>query len=123
MPRKKTPAQLDAEIAAALASPPAKRRSPQPPLKRRMYDINPSSPEVIEAFLKSGYVADEVGIQEFIAKHYAGWMRQYKKRHAARHDPRSIAVGSYETDPSDVWADIISEFTTALRAHGVHVEE
>jgi hypothetical protein len=88
-----------------------------------MYDINPSSPEVIQAFLKSGYAADEVGIQEFIAKHYAGWMRQYRQRHEKRNDPRSTAKGFYDTDPSLVWADIIHEFTAALRKHGVHVED
>lgn len=107
---KKTPAQLDAEIAEALAT-----RSPPP--KRWMYDINPASPEVIQAFMKSGYAADEVGIQEFIAKHYAGWMRQYKKRHEKRNDSRSTARGGYETDPSDIWAGIIREFTEALERH------
>lgn len=110
---KKTPAQLDAEIAEVLTSSP----------KRWMYDINPSSPEVIQAFLESGYAADAVGIQEFIAKRYAGWMRQYSKRHAKRNDPRSIAKGAYETDPSDVWAGIISEFTEALRKQGIHIED
>jgi hypothetical protein len=131
MTTKKTSTQLDAEIAEALASSPtfsSRSRAatqPPPPLKRRMYDINPSSPEVIQAFLKSGYAADEVGIQEFIAKHYAGWMRQYSKRHEheKRDDPRSTARASYATDPSDIWAGIIVEFTEALRKHGVHVED
>ena len=58
--------------------------------KRRAYDINPSSPEVIAAFMKSGYPATEDGIQEFIAKHYGNWMRQYRKRLDPRSgDPRS----------------------------------
>ena len=78
-----------------------------PPPKHRAYDINPTSPEVIKAFLESGLAADEVGIQEFISKHYANWMRQFKKRSDA--------------DPADVWSVIIREFTDALREHGVHV--
>jgi hypothetical protein len=106
---KKTPAQLDAEIAEALASrstTTAKYRPPTP--KRRAYDINPSSPEVIQAFMKSGYPADEVGIQEFIAKRYGNWMRLHKQKYMK---------GTYDTDPSDVWAEIIREFTTALERH------
>ena len=112
----KTPKQLDVEIAEALASSPT-ARVPLPkyqllPPKRQMYDINPSSPEVIRAFLKSGNVANEEGIQEFIAKRYAGWMRQYKKR-------SNTSYG--DMDPSEVWAGIIREFTQALRKHGAHV--
>ena len=108
---KKTPAQLDAEIAQALASrsTTAKRSVPIP--KRRPYDINPSSPEVIQAFMKSGYPADEVGIQEFISKRYGNWMRQYRKSHRA---------GSADSDPSDVWTEIIREFTAALERHFKH---
>jgi hypothetical protein len=108
---KKTPAQLDAEIAESLTSKAASaRRPPPPPPKHRKYDINPSSPEVIKAFLKSNYTADEVGIQEFIAKRYLAWMRQTQKRYP-------------DMDVADEWTAIISEFTAALRKHGVHVED
>jgi len=76
--------------------------------KRRAYDINPSSPEVVAAFMKSGYPATEEGIQEFIAKHYGNWMKQYRKRL----DPRTG-----DPDPAEIWDSIIREFTAALERH------
>ena len=108
---KKLPKQLDAEITKALASRSTKYRPP--PSKRRAYDINPSSPEIIAAFMKSGHPATEEGIQEFIAKRYGNWMRLHKK---------GYMKGTYDTDPSDVWAAIIDEFTEALRKH-FHFED
>ena len=72
--------------------------------KRRAYSINPSSPEVVQAFMKSRQPATEEGIQEFIAKHYGGWMKQFKKSHP-------------DEDPSEVWDDIQREFTEALERH------
>lgn len=111
---KKTPAQLDAEIAEALAASTATAKYRPPTPKRRAYDINPSSPEVIQAFMKSGYPADEVGIQEFIAKRYRNWMRLHNK---------GYMKGAYTTDPSDVWAEIIREFTAALERHFKHEDD
>ncbi|HSX23419.1 MAG TPA: hypothetical protein VLE97_11650 [Gaiellaceae bacterium] len=111
------PETEDQAYRAALTAVATKRRSQKTPghaAKRRAYDINPASPEVVAAFIKSGYPANQEGIQEFVAKHYGNWMRQYRKRL----DPR---IG--DADPSDIWANIIEELTVALRARGVHVED
>jgi hypothetical protein len=72
--------------------------------KRRPYSINPSSPDVIKAFMASRQPATEEGIQEFLAKHYGDWMKQSKKRH-----PEMLA--------DEVWDDIQREFTAALERH------
>lgn len=97
------PETEDQAYRAALAA--VRRPTKAHAAKRRAYDINPSSPQVIAAFMKSGYPATEEGIQEFIAKHYGNWMRQYKKSYQPQYG---------DTDPADIWAAIISEFTTAL---------
>ena len=76
--------------------------------KRRAYDINPSSPEVIAAFMKSGYPATEDGIQNFLADHYGNWMKQYRKR---------LKPMMGDPDPADIWGSIIDEFTAALERH------
>jgi hypothetical protein len=104
------PETEDQAYRAAIAAVATKRRPSKEShaTKRRAYDINPSSPEVITAFMKSGYPATEDGIQEFIAKRYGNWMNQYRKRF----DPRAG-----DTDPSDIWASIIDEFTRALERH------
>jgi hypothetical protein len=90
------------EVEHKRSTPIARVEKYKPP--RRAYTINPSSPEVIKAFMSSRHPATEEGIQEFIAKHYGKWMQRFEKRHP-------------EVSASDVWSDIIREFTEALGRH------
>lgn len=98
----------DLDLPPALKRGPKKTKTPRTAKntrrKRPPYSINPSSPEVVKAFMASHQPATEEGIQEFLAKHYGDWMKQSKKRH-----PEMLA--------DEVWDDIQREFTEALERH------
>jgi hypothetical protein len=84
-------------------------KRPNPPAhaaKRRAYDINPTGPEVIKAFLRTGRPATEDEIQDFISDRYGDWMRQLKRRYP-------------DIDATEEWDTIIREFTAGLVSHGV----
>ena len=83
----------------------AERAKPKKP-KRRAYDINPSSPEVVKAFMASGQPATYTGVQEFISDRYGAWMNRQPAQFRA-----------------DSWTEIQSELTEALSRHGVKVED
>lgn len=104
--------EVDHKYGSAIASiprePEAVKKGPSKrshATKRRPYEINPASPDVIKAFMASHQPATEEGIQEFLAKYYGAWMQQYKKQRYR------------ETDPSDIWDIIQREFTEALERH------
>lgn len=107
------PETEDQAYRAAVAAVATKRRSPRATghaTKRRAYDINPTSPEVVAAFMASGQPATYAGIQEFIAARYGDWMRNLKRRYP-------------DVDAAQEWETIQRELTEALARRGVDVEE
>lgn len=88
----------------------SKTRSSHAKKKRLAYNINPSSGEVVDAFIASGQPATYVGVQEFISARYGAWMRNIKRQYP-------------DLDASEQWAGIQQELTDALERRGIHVEE
>lgn len=78
--------------------------------KRRAYDINPESPEVVEAFVASGLPATHDGVQEFVARRYGDWMRNLKRRYP-------------DIDAPEEWATIQRDLTRALERRGISVKD